>query len=242
MAHFITHASATLVCLHRSFFLLGSPRVFLRNLLASLSHSPTKPHSLPHSLTYTINPPLSYSMPRVCLPRVRAFLACYVRSPRVCSPLLFASFAPCRLMLVDSITHSRLRFRASCASIVCSPREVASSLSYNDFLPCEIDSSVVCLVCLHRLFTLCRTHSITQSLTHSLTHSYVCSPRVLASCARLVRSSYVCLHTSSYVLLCFVCVAFSLSYNAALTRPHSHAHEDSLAASSSEHLRFKEGL
>ena len=206
MPHSLTHASAKLVCLHRSFFLLGSPRVFLRNLLASLSHSPTKPHSFPHSLTYTINPPLSYSMPRVCLPRVRASLACYVRSPRVCSPLLFASFAPCRLMLVDSITHSRLRFRASCASIVCSPREVASSLSYNDFLPCEIDSSVVCLVCLHRLFTLCRTHSITQSLTHSL----IC---VLSSCSCLVCSpreivlrvlAYIVLRAALFCLRCFL--------------------------------------
>jgi hypothetical protein len=222
MPHSLTHASAKLVCLHRSFFLLGSPRVFLRNLLASLSHSPTKPHSLPHSLTYTTNPPLSYSMPRVCLPRVRASLACYVRSPRVCSPLLFASFAPCRLMLVDSITHSRLRFRASCASIVCSPREVASSLSYNDFLPCEIDSSAVCLVCLHRLFTLCRTYSI----THSLTYSLIC---VLSSCSCLACSPReIVLRVLAYIVLrvALFCSHRLLTLLQCRTQPltHSRAH------------------
>jgi len=137
----------------------------------------------------------------------------------VCSPLLFASFAPCRLMLVDSITHSRLRFRASCASIVCSPREVASSLPYSDFMPCEIDSSVVCLVCLHRLFTLCRTHSITQSITHSLIcvlsscSCLVCSPREI-----VLRVLASCIHR---LTCCFVLFAL-LSHSP--TMPHSLTH------------------
>jgi len=190
--------------------LVGSSRVCSPRLLASSGRLLSNNAALSHSSERYTRVLASFVFPLGIASSVLASFACIDFSLLLVLAyivLRVALFCSHRLLtLLQSRTHSPTHAR-----IVFSSREIASSLSYNDFLPCEIDSSAVCLVCLHRLFTLCRTYSITHSLTYSLIcvlsscSCLACSPReiVLSVLAYIVlRVALFCLHRLLPLLQC----------------------------------------